>query len=174
MVQETRYSLLTDTISLVQQRLDDHASTMEIISRRLEQLDGNFRGLQAMIEERLPIVQQQFNQGEGTAHHQENHFPKAKVLQQPIRHPRLEVGALIPKPIKLEFPMFSGGDSSAWIFTVVQFFRYYEIPEEENILNASYHLDDEALIWFQDCDRSLDSWETFVIAIQVRFWTFII
>ena len=51
------------TVLLVQQRLDDHASTMEIISRRLEQLDNNFRGMQATIEERLPApaVQQQVN-----------------------------------------------------------------------------------------------------------------
>ena len=51
----------------------------------------------------------------------------------------------------------------------MQFFIYYNIPEEERILNASYHLDDEALIWFQDCERSLDSWETFVRAMQTRF-----
>ena len=82
------------------------------------------------------------------------------MLQQPIHHPQLEVGALIPRSIKLEFPRFSGGDPFAC---------YYEIPEEEKILNASYHLDDEALVWFQDCERSLDSWETFVRAIQVRF-----
>ena len=67
MVQETIYSLLSDSVLLVQQRLDDHASTMEIISRRLEQLDSNFRGrleqldnnfrgMQAMIEERLPAM----------------------------------------------------------------------------------------------------------------------
>ena len=36
-------------------------------------------------------------------------------------------------------------------------------------MNASYHLDDEALAWFQDCERFLDSRETFVRAIQVRF-----
>ena len=72
MVQETRYFLLSDFILLLQQRMGDHASTMEIISRRLEQLDNNFkgrleqldnnfRGMQAMIEERLPTVQQQVN-----------------------------------------------------------------------------------------------------------------
>ena len=81
MVQETRYSLLSDSVSLVQQRLDDHASTMEVISRRLEQLDSNFRGMQAMIEERLPAVQQPVNQGERIAHHQENPGPEAEVLQ---------------------------------------------------------------------------------------------
>ena len=48
MVQETRYSLLSETVSSVQQRMDDHASTMEMISRRLEALDNNFKGLQAM------------------------------------------------------------------------------------------------------------------------------
>ncbi|KAK7852245.1 histone h2ax [Quercus suber] len=79
MVQETRYSLLSDSVSLVQQRLDDHASTMEIISRRLEQLDSNFKGMQAMMEERLPAVQQPVNQGERTAHHQENRCPEAEL-----------------------------------------------------------------------------------------------
>ena len=61
MVQETIYSLLSDSVLLVQQRLDDLASTMEIFSRRLEQLDNNFRGMKTMIEERLPAVQQQVN-----------------------------------------------------------------------------------------------------------------
>ncbi|XP_075650145.1 uncharacterized protein LOC142620705 [Castanea sativa] len=175
MVQETRYSLLSDSVSLIEQRLDDHASTMEIISRRLEQLDTNFREMQAMMDERLPAVHQQVNQQEGPVHHpenhhyQENHPPETEVLQQPLHHLRPEVGALIPRPIRLEFPRFSGGDPAAWIFRAVQFFRYYGIPEEEKILNASYHLDGEALIWFQDCERSLDSWETFIRAIQVRF-----
>nr|POE94855.1 hypothetical protein CFP56_12710 [Quercus suber] len=100
MVQETRYSLLSDSVSLVQQRLDDHASTMEIISRRLEQLDSNFKGMQSMMEERLPAVQQPVSQGERTTHHQENRCPEAEVLQQPMRHPRPEVGALIPRPIR--------------------------------------------------------------------------
>nr|POF09451.1 histone h2ax [Quercus suber] len=95
MVQETRYSLLSDSVSLVQQRLDDHASTMEIISRRLEQLDSNFKGMQAMMEERLPAVQQPVNQGERTAHHQENRCPEAEVLQQPMRHPRPELSAVL-------------------------------------------------------------------------------
>ena len=57
MVQETKYSLLSESVLLVQQRLDDHASAMELISRRLEQLDNNFRGMKDMFEERLPVMQ---------------------------------------------------------------------------------------------------------------------
>ena len=98
---------------------------MEMISRRLEQLDNHFRGMKDMIEERLPAVQWQDNQQEGPVHQQENHLPETEVLQQPIRHPRPEVGALIPNPIGLEFPRFSGGDPSAWIFRAMQLFRYY-------------------------------------------------
>uniref|UniRef100_A0A7N2KR02 Uncharacterized protein n=1 Tax=Quercus lobata TaxID=97700 RepID=A0A7N2KR02_QUELO len=163
MVQETRYSLLSETVSSVQQRMDDHASTMEMISRRLEALDNNFKGLQAMFEERLPAIQQH---GGSVPQAGNNHETEVRSNQA---HQRSEVGVQFPKPIRLDFPRFSGGDPSAWIFRAEQFFRYYEIPKEEKVLNASYHLDDEALIWFQDCERSLDSWETFVRAIQVRF-----
>ena len=90
-------------------------------------------------------------------------------MQSNQAHQRPEVGVQFPKPIRLEFPRFSGGDPSTWIFRAEQFFRYYEIPKEERVLNASYHLDDEALVWFQDYERSLDSWQTFVRVIQVRF-----
>ena len=36
---------------------------------------------------------------------------------------------------------------------------------------ASYHLDGEALIWFQDVEQAEDflGWETFVKALQIRF-----
>ena len=80
MVQETKYSLLSESVLLVQQRLDDHASAMELISRRLEQLDNNFRGMKDMFEERLPAMQWQDNQQEGPVHQQENYLPKTEVL----------------------------------------------------------------------------------------------
>ena len=57
MVQETHYSLLSDSVSLVQQRLDDHATTMEMISRRLEQLDSSIKAMQVAMEGRLPAQQ---------------------------------------------------------------------------------------------------------------------
>ena len=56
-MQETKYSLLSESVLLVQQRLDDHAFAMEMILGRLEQLDNNFRGMKDMFEERLPVVQ---------------------------------------------------------------------------------------------------------------------
>ena len=110
MVQETRYSLLSEIVSLVQQRLDDYASVMEMISRRLEALDNNFRGLQAMFEKRLPIVQQREGPQKGHAPQLENH-PQAEV-PPPHPHPGPEVGALIPKPIRLQIVSIEVADRS--------------------------------------------------------------
>ena len=85
MVQETRYSLLNETVTLVQQRLDDYASVMEMISRRLEALENSFSGLQAVFEERHPTVQQRDGPQKGPAPQPENH-PQAEVLP-PHPHP---------------------------------------------------------------------------------------
>uniref|UniRef100_A0A2N9IYS4 Integrase catalytic domain-containing protein n=1 Tax=Fagus sylvatica TaxID=28930 RepID=A0A2N9IYS4_FAGSY len=36
-----------------------------------------------------------------------------------------------PRPVKLEFPRFRGGDPTSWVYRALQFFHYYQIPEEE-------------------------------------------
>jgi hypothetical protein len=51
----------------------------------------------------------------------------------------------------------------------MQFFQYYQIPEEEKVIHASYYLDEEALIWFQDCEHEIMNWNEFVRAVQMRF-----
>ena len=37
------------------------------------------------------------------------------------------------------------------------------------VLHASYHLDDDILVWFQDCEHDLNFWDDFVRTIQLRF-----
>uniref|UniRef100_A0A2N9J8Y4 Reverse transcriptase n=1 Tax=Fagus sylvatica TaxID=28930 RepID=A0A2N9J8Y4_FAGSY len=74
-----------------------------------------------------------------------------------------------PRPVKLEFPRFRGGDPTSWVYRALQFFHYYQIPEEEKVIHASYHLDEEALIWFQDCEYEILNWTDFVRAVQLRF-----
>ena len=43
------------------------------------------------------------------------------------------------------------------------------MQEAEKVLHASYHLDDDALIWFQSCEHDLGCWDNFARAIQFRF-----
>ena len=74
-----------------------------------------------------------------------------------------------PRPVKLEFPRFRGGDPTPWVYKAIQFFQYYQILEEEKVIHASYHLDEEVLIWFQDCEHEIMNWNDFVRAVQMRF-----
>uniref|UniRef100_A0A2N9GXV5 Ty3 transposon capsid-like protein domain-containing protein n=1 Tax=Fagus sylvatica TaxID=28930 RepID=A0A2N9GXV5_FAGSY len=74
-----------------------------------------------------------------------------------------------PRPMKLDFPRFKGGDPTAWVYRPLQYFHYYQVLESEKVMHASYHLDEEALVWFQDCEHELHGWNDFVRAIQIRF-----
>jgi hypothetical protein len=74
-----------------------------------------------------------------------------------------------PRPMKLDFPRFKGGDPTAWVYRALQYFHYYQVPEPKKVMHASYHLDEEALVWFQDCEHELHGWNDFVRAIQIRF-----
>ena len=75
------------------------------------------------------------------------------------------------KLLRLEFPDFSGVDSASWIYKSNQFFTYYNTPKHQKVLMESYHMEGEALIWFQDAENSslFTDWEVFVKAVHVRF-----
>uniref|UniRef100_A0A2N9FBV1 Retrotransposon gag domain-containing protein n=1 Tax=Fagus sylvatica TaxID=28930 RepID=A0A2N9FBV1_FAGSY len=36
-----------------------------------------------------------------------------------------------PRPMKLDFPRFKGGDPTAWVYRALQYFHYYQVPEPE-------------------------------------------
>ena len=79
----------------------------------------------------------------------------------------------LAKFVKLDFPRFSGVDPANWVYKVNQYFGYYQIPIIEKLLIASFHMDLEALIWFQEAEeaRVFSDWESFVKALHVRFGT---
>ena len=53
-----------------------------------------------------------------------------------------------PRLLKLEFPRFFGEDLADWIYKEHQYFSYYKILTNEQLLMASFHIDAEALVWF--------------------------
>ena len=75
------------------------------------------------------------------------------------------------KPLRLEFPHFSRVDSASWIYKSNQFFAYYNTLEHQKVRMASYHMEREALIWFQNAKNYglFRDWEAFVKAVHVRF-----
>ena len=77
------------------------------------------------------------------------------------------------KNLMLDFPRFHGEDPTCWIYKTNKFFSFYGTPEHQKVLMASYHLNGEALISFQDSEQAggFASWEVFIRALQTRFGT---
>ena len=75
------------------------------------------------------------------------------------------------KNLKLDFPRFRGEDPTCWVYKANQFFSYHNTPKHQKVMMASYHLEEEALIWFQDVKQAggFPSWEIFIKALQTRF-----
>nr|XP_028962731.1 uncharacterized protein LOC108171913 [Malus domestica] len=65
---------------------------------------------------------------------------------------------------RVDFPrFFDDDDPLAWIYRAEQFFTFYNILEHQRVLTASFHLEGEALQWFQwmDCLTSTPDWLAF-------------
>ncbi|XP_041026999.1 uncharacterized protein LOC121267215 [Juglans microcarpa x Juglans regia] len=77
----------------------------------------------------------------------------------------------VAKRIKLDFPRFFGKNPAAWIYRANQYFLYHQIPPGQRIFLASFHMEEEALVWFQDASEAgtFHSWEEFTKVVQVRF-----
>ena len=57
------------------------------------------------------------------------------------------------------------------MYKAYQLFQLYNTPPNQKILLASYHMEEEALIWFQEVEEAsqFTSWEAFVRALHIRF-----
>lgn len=52
--------------------------------------------------------------------------------------------------MKLDFPRFNGReDPTSWICRAKQFFQFHNTSTAKRVFVASFHLEDEAQLWFQ-------------------------
>ena len=77
----------------------------------------------------------------------------------------------LAKSVKLDFPQFSGVDPASWVYKANQYFGYYQTLIAKKLLIASFHMELEALIWFQEVEeaRVFSDWESLVQALHVSF-----
>jgi hypothetical protein len=75
------------------------------------------------------------------------------------------------RTLRLDFPHFDGDNPSSWFYKVNQFFDYYQTPQHQRLRMASFHMEGEALVWFQDADEAgqFPTWEAFLQALLTRF-----
>ena len=58
------------------------------------------------------------------------------------------------KNLRLDFPRFHGEDPTCWVYKANQCFSYHNTLEHQKVMIALYHLEEKALIWFQDAEQS--------------------
>lgn len=73
--------------------------------------------------------------------------------------------------ICLDFPYFEGDNPSGRIFKATQYFKFHQTPLVQRLLIASYHMEGEVLVLYQDIMETgqFTSWEAFVRALLLRF-----
>ena len=72
---------------------------------------------------------------------------------------------------RIDFPHFNGEDPTGWIYKAKKFFRYQHTVANERVALASFHLQDDALQWYQWFEKARPNitWEEFTQALCVRF-----
>ncbi|XP_023874530.2 uncharacterized protein LOC111987066 [Quercus suber] len=105
---------------------------------------------------------------------QRSGFDQGGISQSPTigehRNANSSTMAMV-RPVRLEFPRFFGEDLASWVYKANQYFRYYNTPVAEKLMLASFHMDGEALIWFQDGEEVglFVDWELLIQALHIRF-----
>ncbi|XP_042946134.1 uncharacterized protein LOC122279514 [Carya illinoinensis] len=80
-------------------------------------------------------------------------------------------GGIQARSLRLEFPRFDGTDSIQWVLKANQFFSYYDIPDNQKIQIAFFHMEGKALSWFTWLKESspINTWDEFTSALEIRF-----
>lgn len=73
--------------------------------------------------------------------------------------------------MRIDFSRFSGNHPSAWVARIQRYFDYYRTPKSQRLIVVSFHLDDDALDWFDWMNRNglISGWTDFLGAISKRF-----
>ena len=159
---ETRSSTyINESLSLLKTTTDHHGHSLQEINKQLnantQQLNVISLALQKLMEAEEQRLQQPMSSKSSSP------SPNARVVSLPISH--------TTKSVRLDFPRFKGDDPASWVYKSNQYFSFYQTPFDERLLMASFHMDGDALVWFQDNDENgvFATWEGFVDALLTRF-----
>ena len=158
---ETRATIiLNETITSLKSTTDHHNKDIQEIHKITS---IHTRTLNEMSQQ-LATFLQKLNASESVDHNLENPYkPEDRNSHKSVsRFYRL---------VKLDFPRFSGEEPTSWIYKANQYFRYYKISKSEKLMMASFHMEGEALVWFQEGEEAgvFGNWEALIQAILTRF-----
>lgn len=173
---EKGLGLLTDDIHKLKTGIGDKLRHMdETNTEKFRRLEDASTSMEDAIRKMMAMMTQE----------RDNSSTAPITTQRPEINPpperRDEMTNLFPAPanqyrqIKLDCPRFDGGDPAEWLSKIKQYFTFHEIPREQRVSFASYHLTAEANSWWQAISKALmldpntAPWETFEQELWVRF-----
>ncbi|XP_052728899.1 uncharacterized protein LOC108327042 isoform X1 [Vigna angularis] len=87
-----------------------------------------------------------------------------------------EVHTANPQPfptrrMNFDLPRFDSSDALGWIFNFDQYFSFYQVSDEQQIVIARMHMSGPAIPWFQmqQCTMPFRSWNKMKRAIEIEF-----
>lgn len=109
----------------------------------------------------------------------DNHTPPSSPNQTsttvipptPSRQPPLLSSPNKEKNPTVALTTFDGNNPHNWIFQAERYFNYYSTPEDQRVELASFHMQGQALTWFQWMHRNkqIPSWPALAKALEQRF-----
>ncbi|KAF5447657.1 hypothetical protein F2P56_033191, partial [Juglans regia] len=159
MAEETRLNQLQDGLTALKKSTDSQMKTLETEMLALKkQSDSVMQQLTALTVE---LQKKNSNYGRGESSNNQE-YREEHVDQNRDNYPR---------QVRIDFPFFHGEGPSGWLYKVNHYFTYYNTLPQHRLRLASFHMDGQALVWFQDLEESgeIREWEDFTKALLTRF-----
>ena len=158
---ETRSTtILNETIVSLKSTTDHHNKDIQEIYK----ITNIHTHILNEMSQQLATILQKLNVVDNVKHIPESsHIPEGRTYHQLV--------SSLLRPVKLDFPRFYGEELTSWIYKANQYFKYYRIQESEKLMMASFHMEGEALVWFQKGEDAgvFGTWEALVQATLIRF-----
>ena len=138
MIETRSFPVLNDKYNALSLATDQNAQEIQGINQKLDAFTSMLQTLTQTVQE-LTEAGNQWHKKQATP--ERPVAPVALVFQETTL-------ASVPRSVKLEFPNFKGENPAGSVYKAHQFFQLYNTPPNQKILLASYHMEEEALIWF--------------------------
>lgn len=160
MAEGTRYARLEETLSKLVTFQESQALSIDTINSSIKELAVGLQTLEGKVEQQM--------RRSTSSSAQNPPISGAPNFPTPASSHTLPAFA---KSMRVDMPRFSGDNPSAWVSRVQRYFDYYNTPDTQRLLVASFHLDGAALDWFDWMSRNslIQGWAEFIVAITKRF-----
>lgn len=100
----------------------------------------------------------------------QNH--NSRDLQVTNEHDQFNTQAGFNKGVCLEFFHLHGDNPLGWIFRALQYFESHHTPYNKKFLMASYHMEGQAMVWYQEAMDlgQFTSWGIMILVMLICYW----